>query len=174
MDLATGLFDLVTEDYIYLNLRMHRFYTEQNLPVSKDQVWKFFSDASNLMILTHPKMKMTMESENGLTPIFEGKILKIKIKLFGIFPSFFLSEITELQAPDFFIDTQLKGPFAYWQHKHLLTEIDGGTKITDEVTFKFPLGFMGVAAYHLFGKEYLKGVFDYRKIVLEKRFGVFE
>lgn len=152
---------------------MHHFHSEQDLPISKEQAWEFFSNPANLMVLTHPKMQMQMESENGLIPIFAGKVLKIKIKLFGFFPSFFLSEMTEIKAPDYFIDTQLTGPFAFWQHKHLLTKIEGGTKITDDVTLKFPLGFLGVVAYHLFGKKHLIKIFAYRKLVLEKQFGVY-
>ena len=153
---------------------MHHFTTVQNLPIPLEQAWEFFSNPSNLMVLTHSKMKMQMGSENGLTPIFKGKLLRIRIKLFGFFPTTFLSEITEVQAPSKFIDTQLKGPFAFWQHKHILTEIDGGTKITDDLKFKFPLGFLGLLAYHLFGKKYLKTIFEYRKMVLEKKFGVYK
>lgn len=152
---------------------MHKFHSEQNLPVSKDQAWVFFSDPANLMLLTDSKMQMKMESKNGLTPIFAGKVLKITVKLFGLFPSSFLSEMTEVKAPDYFIDTQLTRPFAFWQHKHLLTEIEGGTKITDEVTLKFPLGFIGVIAFHLFGKKHLQKIFAYRKVALEKQFGVY-
>ena len=166
---------MAAREGINLSLKniMHLFKSEQNLPISINQAWDFFSNPANLMVLTHPKMKMKMESENGLNPIFKGKILKISVTLFGFFPSTFLSEISEVQAPDFFIDTQLKGPFAFWQHKHLLTEIDGGTKITDEVTLKFPLGFIGVVANYLFGKKYLENVFKYRKKVLDERFGVY-
>jgi len=118
-------------------------------------------------------MKMEMESENGLVPIFAGKVLKIKIKLLGIFPSSFLSEMTEVKGPDYFIDTQLTGPFAYWQHKHSFIEIPSGTKITDEVNLKFPLGILGLLVYRLFGKKHLEGIFYYRKKVLEERFGVY-
>lgn len=150
---------------------MHKFISEQTVPISLDQAWEFFSNPANLIVLTNPKMKMKMESENGLMPIFEGKVLKIKITLFGIFPSSFLSEITEIKAPDYFIDTQLTGPFAFWQHKHSLIKVEGGTKVLDEVTLKFPLGLLGVLAYHLFGKRQLEMVFAYRKRVLEDRFG---
>ncbi|MFM9944695.1 MAG: SRPBCC family protein [Bacteroidia bacterium] len=159
-------------EQISLNLKpiMHHFKSEQLIPVSIAEAWDFFSNPANLIVLTNPNLKMKMESENGLTPIFAGKILKIRVKLFGFFPSSFLSEITEVEAPKFFIDTQLKGPFAFWQHKHLLSEIEGGTRITDEVTLKFPLGFLGIIAYRVFGKMYMKTIFDYRKLVLEKKF----
>ena len=116
-------------------------------------------------------MKMTMESENGLLPIFEGKVLKIGIRIFGIFPSSFLSEITEIKPLEYFIDTQLTGPFAYWQHKHLLIKTETGVKIHDQISLKFPLGWIGQMAYHIFGKSHLQGVFEYRKKVLEEKFG---
>lgn len=153
---------------------MHQFYTEQIIPVPLDQAWNFFSNPANLMVLTHPKMKMKMESQNGLTPIFEGKVLKIKVKLFGIFSTSFLSEITEIKAPNYFMDTQLTGPFAFWQHKHSLSKVEGGTKVIDEITLKFPLGFVGTVAYDLFGKKYLIKIFAYRKLVLEKQFGIYK
>lgn len=153
---------------------MHLFYSEQIIPVSLNQAWDFFSNPANLMVLTDPKMKMKMESENGLTPIFEGKVLKIRVQLFRIFPTSFLSEITEIKAPDYFIDTQLTGTFAFWQHKHSLLKAEGGTKILDEVSLKFPLGLVGVLAYHLFGKRQLETVFAYRKMVLENRFGIYK
>ena len=150
---------------------MDTFHSEQNLPISLEQAWEFFSNPANLIVLTNPKMKIKMESENGLMPIFEGKVLKIKIALFGIFPSAFLSEITEIKAPDYFIDTQLTGPFAFWQHKQSLIKVEGGTKVLDEVTLKFPLGLLGVLAYNLFGKRQMETVFAYRKLVLENTFG---
>jgi ligand-binding SRPBCC domain-containing protein len=150
---------------------MHYFTSEQNLSISLEEAWSFFSNPANLIVLTHPKMGMTMTSDNGLTPIFEGKVLKIGIKIFGIFPSSFLSEITEIKPLEYFIDTQLTGPFAYWQHKHLLIKTENGVTIVDQINLKFPLGLIGQFAYKLFGKRHLQNVFNYRKQVLVNRFG---
>ncbi len=76
---------------------------------------------------------------------------------------------------DGFLDRQLSGPFAKWEHRHHFTESEAGTSstLTDDITYKLPFGFPGA----LFGgpiiKPKLNRMFRYRHDVtksdLERR-----
>jgi ligand-binding SRPBCC domain-containing protein len=45
--------------------------------------------------------------------------------------------------------------------------------MTDIVTYKPPMGILGALADSLFIKKQLQQIFDYRSMVLEKKFGKF-
>jgi ligand-binding SRPBCC domain-containing protein len=69
------------------------------------------------------------------------------------------------------VDEQRVGPYAMWHHQHKIEPIEGGVLMTDIVSYKPPLGFLGAIANALFIKRQLKGIFDYRTVALERRFG---
>ena len=79
----------------------------------------------------------------------------------------------DLKEGEYFVDEQRVGPYAMWHHQHKIEPIEGGVLMTDIITHKPPLGFLGAIANTLFIKQQLKGIFDYRTVALEKKFGKF-
>jgi ligand-binding SRPBCC domain-containing protein len=83
-----------------------------------------------------------------------------------------LAQITEFTWNSHFRDTQLKGPFAAWEHVHRITaEVrDGvpGTLVQDEVEYTLPLGPLGGMANSLFVRSQLEATFAYRQQRLEE------
>lgn len=62
-----------------------------------------------------------------------------------------------------FSDRQLSGPFAYWKHHHLITTLeDGGSQLSDKITYKLPFGFIGNLFGNRFVTEKLHRLFEYR------------
>lgn len=61
-----------------------------------------------------------------------------------------------------FEDVMLKGPFAYWHHKHLFFPHPEGCRLRDEVEYRAPLGWLGRLADGIAVKPRLKRLFDYR------------
>ena len=61
-----------------------------------------------------------------------------------------------------------------WHHQHKIEPIKGGVLMIDIVTYMPPFGFLGAIANSLFIKGQLEAIFDFRKIALEKRFGVYK
>ncbi len=68
-----------------------------------------------------------------------------------------------------FADRQVRGPFAYWYHRHLFLE-DGeeGTLLRDEVDYRPPLGRIGQILGSRLIEAKLKKMFDYRHAITKQ------
>jgi ligand-binding SRPBCC domain-containing protein len=60
------------------------------------------------------------------------------------------SRITELDAPNRFVDEQVSGPFASFRHQHRFESLPGGTLMIDEWEHRPPFGPVGRVADALF------------------------
>jgi ligand-binding SRPBCC domain-containing protein len=74
--------------------------------------------------------------------------------------------ITTYNPPYEFVDEQLRGPYAFWFHRHLFKPVPGGTEMTDSVHYALPFGVLGTLAHLLFVKRQVRGIFEYRGKVL--------
>lgn len=61
---------------------------------------------------------------------------------FGV-PLRMTSRITEMEAPDYFIDEQVKGPFKWFRHFHEFSHDEDGTTMVDRIEFAAPFGPIG-------------------------------
>lgn len=69
-----------------------------------------------------------------------------------------------------FRDVQRSGPFAKWEHLHLVepakAEVMGeGSRLTDEITYRLPLGVLGKLGGAWFARRELGRLFNYRHAV---------
>ncbi|HEY8933292.1 MAG TPA: TIGR01777 family oxidoreductase, partial [Rariglobus sp.] len=66
-----------------------------------------------------------------------------------------------------FRDVQTRGPFAQWEHLHRVEPVDDGRAcvLTDEITYKLPLGMLGRMAGGMFVRTELERLFAYRHAV---------
>jgi ligand-binding SRPBCC domain-containing protein len=146
--------------------------TEQNLPISLQEAWDFFSSPKNLSKITPKHMGFIITNQPSET-MFEGQIITYKVSpLLGVKINW-MTEITTVKDNEYFIDEQRFGPYSLWHHRHHFYEIDGGIKMIDEVNYKLPFGFLGSVAHHLFVRKKLKSIFEYREKVLIEMFGQF-
>ena len=144
---------------------------EQYLSISIEQAWAFFSSAQNLDKITPPGMGFKIVSKINEGPIFSGMQIEYIVKpMLGI-PLKWVTEIKDVQSPYLFTDRQLKGPYTFWEHTHKFQTVDGGIKMTDEVKYRLPLGWLGIIAHTVFVKNKLKSIFDFRASTLTKLFG---
>lgn len=129
------------------------------------EIFQFFSLAENLNLLTPPWLRFSI-----LTPLpvqmKVGAIIRYRIKLHGL-PMTWVSEITESDPPYGFTDTQIRGPYRKWVHRHRFEEKPEGTLVTDDVTYRV-LG--GELVNNLFVRRELKKIFDYRTAKLLELF----
>jgi ligand-binding SRPBCC domain-containing protein len=65
------------------------------------------------------------------------------------------SRVTALEAPHRFVDEQVRGPFARFHHEHRFEPSARGTRMVDEITFRAPLGPLGLVAERLALARYL-------------------
>ena len=143
---------------------------KQQLPITIEEAWDFFSSPQNLKEITPDQMGFHIRSEyNG--KMYPGQIIEYTVKpLLGI-PMYWMTEITQVKELEFFIDEQRVGPYNMWHHQHFFKEIEGGIEMEDIVHYRLPFGPLGPIAHALFVKRQLNHIFDYRKKVLEERFG---
>jgi ligand-binding SRPBCC domain-containing protein len=108
-----------------------------------------------------------------LTPkMYPGMIISYKVSpILGIKMTW-VTEITHVRDKEYFVDEQRVGTYAFWHHEHKIESIEEGVLMTDIVSYKPPFGLLGSIANLLFIKKQLQNIFDYRKKVIAKMFGV--
>ena len=73
--------------------------------------------------------------------------------------------VREFDPPFRFVDAQVVGPFARWEHRHRFTEgeaAEGGTWVEDRVTYRLPLGPLGRLVHALGAGGQVRRLFDHR------------
>ncbi len=153
-------------------MKVYTLHREQFLPISIQQAWDFFSQAQNLEKITPKDMGFVVRTKLDDTPIYNGMKIDYTVSpLFNI-PMHWRTEITSVDAPNKFTDKQLKGPYALWEHTHTFQEVTGGVRMTDNVLYGLPLGWLGTLAHKLIVKNKLEGIFNFRAITLNNYFKV--
>lgn len=142
----------------------HTFRAETVIPLPRERVFEFFSQAENLELITPPELSFKI-----LTPlpieIAEGALIDYMIKLHG-FNMRWQTEIINWQPPFKFTDIQLKGPYSKWHHTHIFTALsDDLTQMIDEVEYRLPFPPFGELAYFFVRRE-VEGIFEYRNKVI--------
>jgi ligand-binding SRPBCC domain-containing protein len=78
------------------------------------------------------------------------------------------SQIVEFERPRLFVDEMTKGVFASMRHVHEFEMRDKSTLMRDTVTWKSPLGILGVIADVLFLKRYMTKFIIERGLALKQ------
>ena len=142
-------------------MKLYRLQRIQNLPISQNEAWQFFSQPLNLPEITPAWLGFRL---NNAVPerMFAGMVISYRIKpLFGI-PATWISEITHAHEPDYFIDEQRFGPYRFWHHRHNFKALDNGTKICDIVHYAIGFGILGHWVQRLMVAPRLDNIFNYR------------
>lgn len=144
----------------------------QNLPISLDSAWDFFSDPRNLQNITPPDMGFEIISgaERKMHP---GQIIQYIVRPVAGFKTRWVTEITHVQEKKFFVDEQRFGPYALWHHKHFFREIENGVEMEDVVDYKLPFGILGRMMHPVLVKPRLQEIFDFRREKLHEVFGTY-
>lgn len=154
------------------------------------EVFDFFAAAENLERITPPSLRFRIVTP---TPIEmrAGALIDYRLRLNGI-PFGWRTEITEWHPPGgaqsreaawsstdhptraSFTDTQLRGPYHTWIHRHLFESVAdasghpaGATEMVDEVRYRLPLWPLGGIALPIVRRQ-LKAIFSYRMEALER------
>ncbi|QQX76565.1 MULTISPECIES: SRPBCC family protein [Aequorivita] len=151
-------------------MKIYTLQAKQNLPISKEEAWRFLSDPKNLKIITPDYMGFNIQS-GADRPMFAGQIIEYLVTpILGI-KTKWVTEITHVVDKEYFVDEQRFGPYALWHHKHFIKEIDGGIEMEDLLHYKLPFGFLGQLAHPFLVKPKLDEIFEYRKNKLVELFG---
>ncbi|MGV8946690.1 MAG: SRPBCC family protein [Lutibacter sp.] len=143
----------------------------QKIKGTIDEVWDFIASPQNLKKITPAYMGFDITSEDLPEKMYPGMIICYKVSPLLGFKMNWLTEITQVDEKNFFIDEQRIGPYKIWHHQHHVEPIEGGVLMTDIVTYQPPMGFLGSIANTLVIKNKLDEIFNYRKNVLNQIFG---
>jgi ligand-binding SRPBCC domain-containing protein len=145
-------------------VHVYRLHREQYIHRPLAEIFRFFSDARNLALLTPPRLHF--EILDAPAELRAGSRIRYRLRPFGI-PIHWTSEIARWEPPHLFIDVQVSGPYRLWEHTHRFDESAGGTRIRDDVRYALPFGWL----VHPAVKRNLDGIFDYRRERVEAMFG---
>lgn len=110
-------------------------------------------------------------SKHQGSKMYPGQIINYTVSpVLGI-PLKWCTEITHVSDRHYFVDEQRFGPYSFWHHQHRFTEMPGGVLMEDILHYKVPLGPLGHLVDRLMVGQQVQAIFDYRKKVLEQRFG---
>ena len=151
-------------------MKIFKLKYSQKLPISLNEAWDFLSSPSNLELITPKSMDFNITDYDN-KKAYPGQIIQYTVKpLIGMKINW-VTEITQVQDKEFFVDEQRFGPYSFWHHKHFIKEIENGVLMEDVIHYKIPLGPIGVLLNFLFINSKLKSIFKYRKQELIKTFG---
>lgn len=146
----------------------------QQLPVSIEEAWNYFSRPDNLADITPSSLGFSILSTQHGEGMYAGQIIEYTVRpLLGI-PVYWMTEITHVEHLRFFVDEQRFGPYSLWHHQHHFKSMSNGVEMTDIVHYKIPFWFIGDLANSLFVKKQLQQIFDYRRQKVEQMFGKLE
>ena len=150
---------------------MHHLKQSQTLPVDREVLWEFISVPQNLNKITPPDMAFEIIGEPP-EKTYAGLLLEYRVKVPLLGWSTWLTEIKYVEEGVSFMDEQRVGPYKLWLHTHKLEDVDGGTRMTDNIRYLVPFGPIGLLANAVFVGRTLHSIFDYRRVKMEEIFGI--
>ena len=147
---------------------VYTFSRTQKVALPLDQCWAFFSDPRNLAKITPPSLRLRVESELP-TEIHPGLMIRYTVSPLLRIPMQWLTEITQVRKPDYFVDEQRVGPYRIWHHEHSFQALDeANTEVHDLVHYVPPLGPLGAVVNALAIRRQLARILDYREEQLRR------
>jgi ligand-binding SRPBCC domain-containing protein len=153
-----------------MSASLHRFACRQRLALALPDAWEFFSRPENLVRITPPNLGFEVTSALP-ERMYAGMIVTYRVQPFGGLRVTWVTEITQVREPEFFVDEQRSGPYRLWHHQHQFRVIDGGVEMTDLVHYQMPFGRLGDLLAGGFVARRVAAIFAYRQQVLAQLFG---
>jgi ligand-binding SRPBCC domain-containing protein len=148
--------------------RVHILEREQRLAQPIEEAFGFYGDALNLEAITPPWLGFSVTTPQPVQ-MGAGTRLDYRLKLHGV-PVRWQTRIEVWEPPHRFVDAQIRGPYALWEHTHEFEPAGtGATTIRDRVRYAMPLGPLGEVAHRLFVRRDLERIFDFRQQAVAAR-----
>jgi ligand-binding SRPBCC domain-containing protein len=145
---------------------MNRFVKESHIGAPPEAVFAFHEKPGALEQLIPPWENVKLVASSGSLQPGSRVVLRTKL---GPLSLQWVAEHTEYEQGRLFADRQIRGPFAFWHHRHLfLHDGTGGTILRDEVDYEPPLGKLGRFLGGSPIESKLKRLFNYRHEVTRR------
>lgn len=135
------------------------------VPRPIDELFAFFSDATQLQAITPPWLHFQVLTPEPIE-MFVGQRIDYRLRVRGL-PLSWTSEITAWEPGERFVDEQILGPYSHWHHEHRFESVGPGTRVIDIVHYGVP---GGALVHALFVRRDIEKIFAYRQQVLGEVF----
>lgn len=129
------------------------------IPTTVETLWAFHAQSNAFKKLTPPPVFIQL-LHNSLTSLTEGEV---EFNLWiGIIPVRWIARHEPGPTETSFLDRQIKGPLALWEHRHIFEKTDDGAILIDCITLSHKAGWRGLLTRLFFDGPSLKMLFLYR------------
>ena len=136
------------------------YKSELEVPVPVDQLFSWHENPGAFERLTPPFEPVKVKKRKGG---IDGGEVHLQMKL-GPIPLPWVARHHDYIKNEQFLDEQVSGPFASWNHAHLFEKIDAKTsKLIDKIDYKLPFGTVGKTFGGAFAEQKIKKMFAYRR-----------
>jgi ligand-binding SRPBCC domain-containing protein len=150
--------------------RVHLLERHQRIELPIERTCDFYSDARNLERITPPWLGFEVTTP-GPIEMRVGTLIEYRLRLHRV-PVRWRTRIEVWEPPRRFVDVQVRGPYALWEHTHTFEEDGpGATIIRDRVRYSIPFGPLGELANRLLVRRDLARIFDYRRDAVARELG---
>jgi ligand-binding SRPBCC domain-containing protein len=140
------------------------------IPRPRPEVFAFFADARRLGLADSPRARPRWLSPPS-SPLSAGAVIEFRTRTMGL-PVRWRLFVREWDPPHRFVDAQLMGPFARWEHRHVFREGQEtedrpgpiGTWVEDRVTYRLPGGALGRLAHAITVRHRIAAILDEREL----------
>ena len=138
--------------------------THINAPAAR--VFAFHEQPDAFERLQPPGDHTTVIEKTGGIQVGGRVIVDTKV---GPFTQRIVAVHTNYEAGRMFQDTMESGPFARWEHTHLIEpDAAGGSWLVDHIEYELPLGALGQLGGGWFVRRKLERMFEHRHAVTKK------
>lgn len=140
------------------------FVARSPIDAPAGEVFAFHERPSAFERLTPPYEAVEVERRDGSIRDGDRTVLRMKL---GPLSRRWVAEHRDYEAGRQFVDVQVKGPFARWEHLHRVEpEGDDRSVMIDRVEYRLPMGALGQAVAGAMVERRLERMFAYRHDVL--------
>lgn len=151
---------------------IYKLDAAQTLATDLQSAWEFFSDPRNLAVITPPEMRFEITGDPPAA-VHAGLIITYRLTPLPVLPLrvSWATEITQVNAPHFFSDVQVAGPYALWNHEHHFQEVEDGILASDRVHWLLRLDPLSSPIADFAVIPQLRHIFRYRANKMRELFG---
>ncbi|MGF1572196.1 MAG: SRPBCC family protein [Sumerlaeia bacterium] len=139
---------------------------------SPQVLWNYYTDLNNLTEMMLPQLRMKVVKAE--LPMKLGSRIRFKIQPKAMpFPIYWDAQISTFDAPHRFVDKQIKGPFSRWIHEHRFEVVgENKTRVVDTLEMDGMSGLLATLGESFLLGSKLQSLFEHRRMVLDRKFGV--
>jgi ligand-binding SRPBCC domain-containing protein len=143
-------------------MKIRELHRETLVAAPLEETFTFFTNPDNLLKVTPDTFPTTILNKEPIT-MEKGTLIRLKMRLFKLFPVKWETKIEEWDPPHKFVDTQPSGPYRYWRHIHRFEAVGDNTRIIDSVQYAVPGWIIEPIVHSLIVRKSLINLFDYRQ-----------